>query len=128
MATANARAAAATAAAADLLNTYFLLLLLLLLLKRLRDSEPRLPVIVFSGSLSPSAANAFGGGEGNDSYANGKPSATAASSAEKDSLVGLDEETRRVLVKAGLGRMPATTSEWVKFERVQQGKSNAHSD
>ncbi|CBJ31961.1 MYND finger protein, putative [Ectocarpus siliculosus] len=70
------------------------------------------------GSVSPSAANAFGEVEGNDSgYANGKPSATATAV----SLVGLDEETRRVLAKAGLGRMPATTFEWVKFERVQQG-------
>ncbi|CAB1098776.1 unnamed protein product [Ectocarpus sp. CCAP 1310/34] len=74
------------------------------------------------GSVSPSAANALGGVEGNDSaYANGKPSSTAVSSAKTDSLVGVDEETRRVLAKAGLGRMPATTFEWVKFERVQQG-------
>ncbi|CAM9675488.1 unnamed protein product [Ectocarpus sp. 12 AP-2014] len=74
------------------------------------------------GSVSPSAANAFGEVEGNDSgYANGKPSSAAVSSAKTDTLVGVDEETRRVLAEAGLGRMPATTLEWIKFDRVQQG-------
>lgn len=98
-----------------------------------------------AGSLSPAETSGFGVDEGssssnkeNDSEninnsGTGNSGDLSSSSADplnasatpadatSDPLAEFDDETRGILAEAKLSKMPATSAEWAKFERVKKG-------
>lgn len=97
----------------------------------------------FEGSSSPAATSGFGAGEGSSNNnsssshnnANGNSSAGASDApgaagggasaddaAATGPLAGVDEETRGILKKAGLAKIPTTAADWARFERAKKGK------
>lgn len=91
-------------------------------------------LFITGSTLSPAATSGFGVGEANSSSTNGQSSAGASgapgsvndAAAAADPLAGVDEETRGILRKAGLTKMPVTSADWVKFERVQKGTGRVY--